>query len=305
MIRLIAAMLLASCLYGQEVGEGSIVLTEESQTLLNKFIDGDNNVVRLRRLSSGCTSLTDGYDGEPCWDKTAETLYICKTTDSICDTSGEWIAVSGAGGGYATVQDEGSGVTQRTILNFAGSGVTCVDDTTKTTCTISGAGTQYHNFVSGRCQSGTAYGSAILPTSNPATLNETCVNITEAEYTFADAATNCVADSLRIRGTAPSSVTFDVEWRTAATSGNGYFSFEAVCYGNDEARGTITYGAAANSAFTASGTTNQISHDSSSAYSVTCSDNEDLFWQVCRLGSNASDTLDGSSLGVLSVRVRY
>lgn len=103
MIRLIAAMLLASCLYGQEVGNGSVVLTEESQTLLNKFIDGDNNVVRIRRLSSGCTSLTDGYDGEPCWDKSAEALYVCKTTDAICDTSGEWIAVSGGSSSVAMV----------------------------------------------------------------------------------------------------------------------------------------------------------------------------------------------------------
>lgn len=38
---------------------------------------------------------------------------------------------------YQTVQDEGSGVTQRTILNFAGAGVSCADDGgTRTTCTI-------------------------------------------------------------------------------------------------------------------------------------------------------------------------
>jgi hypothetical protein len=43
------------------------------------------------------------------------------------------------GSGYATVQDEGSGLTARTILNFAGAGVTCADDTTRTTCTIPGA----------------------------------------------------------------------------------------------------------------------------------------------------------------------
>ena len=50
---------------------------------------------------------------------------------------------SAAGGGssyYQTVQDEGSSVTQRATLNFAGSGVTCADATTKTTCTISGGG---------------------------------------------------------------------------------------------------------------------------------------------------------------------
>lgn len=45
---------------------------------------------------------------------------------------------AGAGGGYATIQDEDSGLTQRTTLNFEGSGVTCADDTTKTTCTVPG-----------------------------------------------------------------------------------------------------------------------------------------------------------------------
>lgn len=47
--------------------------------------------------------------------------------------------LTSSGGGYDTVQDEGSGLTQRTTLNFAGAGVTCADDTTKTTCTITGA----------------------------------------------------------------------------------------------------------------------------------------------------------------------
>lgn len=42
--------------------------------------------------------------------------------------------------GYVTVQDEGGALTQRTTLNFAGAGVSCVDDTTRTTCTISGGG---------------------------------------------------------------------------------------------------------------------------------------------------------------------
>lgn len=42
--------------------------------------------------------------------------------------------------GYVTVQDEGGALTQRTILNFAGAGVSCADDTTRTTCTISGGG---------------------------------------------------------------------------------------------------------------------------------------------------------------------
>lgn len=39
-----------------------------------------------------------------------------------------------------TVQDEGSALTQRATLNFLGSGVSCVDNASKTECTISGGG---------------------------------------------------------------------------------------------------------------------------------------------------------------------
>jgi hypothetical protein len=50
-------------------------------------------------------------------------------------------ATPAAGGGYATVQEEGGALTQRTILNFLGSSITCVDDgSTKTNCTITGGG---------------------------------------------------------------------------------------------------------------------------------------------------------------------
>jgi hypothetical protein len=49
--------------------------------------------------------------------------------------------VFGPSGGYTTVQDEGSGLTQRQTINFVGSGVSCVDNSgsTRTDCTISAA----------------------------------------------------------------------------------------------------------------------------------------------------------------------
>lgn len=49
-----------------------------------------------------------------------------------------WSDTSGGGGGYATIQDEASNLTTRTILNFTGSGVNCVDNagSTRTDCTI-------------------------------------------------------------------------------------------------------------------------------------------------------------------------
>ena len=42
--------------------------------------------------------------------------------------------------GVRTVQDEGTPVTFRGTINFAGAGVTCADDTDRTTCTIPGGG---------------------------------------------------------------------------------------------------------------------------------------------------------------------
>lgn len=52
--------------------------------------------------------------------------------------SGSWnLVTGGVGGGYATVQEEGTPVTQRTVLNFVGGAVTAADDTTRTTVTLS------------------------------------------------------------------------------------------------------------------------------------------------------------------------
>lgn len=68
-----------------------------------------------------------------------------------CVAIDTWAAIAGTStgtntgdnAGYATVQDEDSGLTVRTILNFEGAGVSCADDTSKTTCTIAGGGSGF------------------------------------------------------------------------------------------------------------------------------------------------------------------
>ena len=62
----------------------------------------------------------------------------CLTSEG---TGFEWQSCS-AGGGYATVDDEGVPLTQRTTINFTGVGVTCVDDAggAETDCDIPGGG---------------------------------------------------------------------------------------------------------------------------------------------------------------------
>lgn len=71
-------------------------------------------------------------------------LFFNTTTNLLksCNTDNVWTTISGAGSGYATVQEEGSSLTQRATVNFIGSGVTCVDNSgaTKTDCTISTGG---------------------------------------------------------------------------------------------------------------------------------------------------------------------
>lgn len=56
------------------------------------------------------------------------------------NSAGATCGPSGGGGGggsaYATIQEEGSGLTQRTILNFVGGGFTATDDTTRTNVTL-------------------------------------------------------------------------------------------------------------------------------------------------------------------------
>ncbi len=63
-------------------------------------------------------------------------------TSGCYAVNGTCVGGGGVGGGYSTVQDEGSGLAARSILNFLGTGVSCVDDGVDSTdCTITaGAG---------------------------------------------------------------------------------------------------------------------------------------------------------------------
>lgn len=71
----------------------------------------------------------------------------CVGTGVACTRSGATgtLTISGGGGGYNQIQEEGSNLTQRVILNFIGTSITCVDDgASKTNCTITaGAGASW------------------------------------------------------------------------------------------------------------------------------------------------------------------
>jgi hypothetical protein len=64
------------------------------------------------------------------------TALVPLTVGTNLSISGTTLNASAGAGGYATIQEEGSDLTQRTTLNFVGSGITAADDTTRTTVTL-------------------------------------------------------------------------------------------------------------------------------------------------------------------------
>jgi hypothetical protein len=89
-----------------------VVLEASSDTLTNKTIaglgsgttHGTANFVSVNRHATDCTAITDGVDGELCWEKDANVLYTCEPTAGGCDTPGEWVT---SGGGSGDVTDVG------------------------------------------------------------------------------------------------------------------------------------------------------------------------------------------------------
>jgi hypothetical protein len=71
---------------------------------------------------------------------------LCTDGQILKKVSGAWACAAddtGAGGGYATIQEEGTGLTQRNTLNFIGPAVTAADDAgnTRTNVTVVASGT--------------------------------------------------------------------------------------------------------------------------------------------------------------------
>jgi hypothetical protein len=77
-------------------------------------------------------------------DAVADKLLQCNAAGTGWDT----VVGSGGGGGYGTIQEEGSGLIQRTTVNFTGAGVTCTDDAgnSRTSCSIPGGSSQTRSF---------------------------------------------------------------------------------------------------------------------------------------------------------------
>lgn len=84
----------------------SAITAATTDTLTNKTLDGGGTGNDLSlRTSADCDGETDGVSGEPCYDTTTNTVWVCEPTAGGCDTAGEWIDVAAAGAGEATTYE--------------------------------------------------------------------------------------------------------------------------------------------------------------------------------------------------------
>lgn len=83
------------------LGAAKKVATSDGTDLIYQFI-------RLRSHATDCTALTDGNEGEACFEQDSNAIYICEPTAGLCDTAGEWTQASGGSAGFAmTTADQG------------------------------------------------------------------------------------------------------------------------------------------------------------------------------------------------------
>jgi hypothetical protein len=114
---------------------------------------------------------------------------------------GGWNCAGGGGGGgaggYTSVEDEGSALTTRSILNFAGAGVSCVDNggATRTDCTIPGASAPSFGTLTG----GTNTGQSLVVGSG-STLGATGTGSVTATDVMC---TSCISLGSEVQGTLP------------------------------------------------------------------------------------------------------
>jgi len=80
---------------------------------------GTANFVSVNRHATDCTSITDGVDGEQCWEKDADTIYVCEPTAGGCDTAGEWIRVTAAGAGGDSITVNTAAVVDPDFIDTA------------------------------------------------------------------------------------------------------------------------------------------------------------------------------------------
>lgn len=82
----------ATCAVGQVYAE-----TDQLRACICSATDTWTCNGKLRAHATDCTGLTDGIADEMCFERDANTLYVCEPSAGGCDTAGEWTSASGGG----------------------------------------------------------------------------------------------------------------------------------------------------------------------------------------------------------------
>lgn len=90
----------------------------------------NTSLVEFNESAGDPTCIAGNYNVKG--NSTSGTLRGCE--------NGTLFSLNSSSSAYSTVEDENTPLTQRSTLNFEGSGITCADDTSKTTCTVSSGG---------------------------------------------------------------------------------------------------------------------------------------------------------------------
>lgn len=158
-----------------------------------------------------------------------------------------------AGGGYATVQDETTPLTQRTTLNFTGAGVSCADDTTRTTCTIAGGGAPGGSTTQVQYNNASAFGGMARVTTDGNDLIQTGVTAHPAapaagflkQYAFQHHGSTGPGLVQFVDGNAqmeqhvfPFTASFDYRWGCVTPAGYGSATITATGFGMSAGTGT-------------------------------------------------------------------
>lgn len=109
---------------------GNVATIDGTQSLQNKTLVDPSVDDVLTFLESAGDATCGAGDYWIKGNSTTSTLRGCE--------NGTAFSLNTSSAAYATIDYEDTPLTQRSTLNFEGSGVTCADDTTQTTCTISG-----------------------------------------------------------------------------------------------------------------------------------------------------------------------
>jgi hypothetical protein len=166
----------------------------------------------------------------------------------------------GTGGGYATIQDEGAGQTQRTILNFTGAGVSCADDTTRTTCTIAGGGASTFDGIG----SGTNTTAAMVVGAGASLTRTSTGSISASEISGTSGSSTVTVDAANSQNGLLKATSGTV---AAATSGTDY---GPPTSGNATGLVISTTTTGAHTAYTGTSCTNQFPRSLSAIGAATC-----------------------------------